>query len=170
MDEKLQPVVDALRERFGAALKEFRDEVTLYLPPEQVVAAATAARDEFGFRMLLDATAADYWPEEQPRFHVFYQLYNLESNALLRLRIALNGNFPSMPTLTGVWPEANWKEREMWDMFGIKFDGHPDPRRILMPFEWEGHPLRKDYPVGYEEVQYTFNQEEVDARKPYAKE
>jgi NADH-quinone oxidoreductase subunit C len=82
----------------------------------------------------------------------------------------LNGNAPSLSTIEGVYPNANWHEREIWDMFGIRFEGHSDLRRILMPEDWEGHPLRKDYPLGYEEVQFTFNYDEIDARKPYAKE
>jgi NADH-quinone oxidoreductase subunit C len=170
MNEKYSPIVDALTQRFQAGLNEFRDEITLILTPETIVAAATAARDEFGFNMLMDVSASDYWPELEPRFHVFYQLYNLTDNLLVRLRVPLNGSAPHIPTVVNVWPAANWKERELWDMFGIKFDGHPDLRRILMPYEWHGHPLRKDYPLGYEEVQFTFNHEEVDARKPYAKE
>lgn len=170
MKESLQLVVDAMRDRYGAALKEYRGEVTLFFTSENLVEAATALRDEFGFKMLMDASGVDYWPELEPRFHVFYQLYNMEQNILLRMRVALNGNFPSLPTLTGVWPVVNWKEREIYDLLGIQFDGHPDMRRIVMPYEWEGHPLRKDFPVGYEEVQFTFNAEKMNVRKPYAKE
>jgi NADH-quinone oxidoreductase subunit C len=93
----------------------------------------------------------------------------MQHYAMLCLRTRLDNASPVMPTLTGVYPNANWKEREIWDMFGITFEGHPDPRRILMPSDWEGHPLRKDYPLGYEEVQFTFNYDEIHQRKPYAK-
>jgi len=84
--------------------------------------------------------------------------------------VRVPGKNPTVPSIVEVFPNANWHEREIWDMFGIRFDGHPDMRRILMPYEWEGHPLRKDYPLGYEEVQFTFNFDEIDLRKPYVKE
>jgi len=89
---------------------------------------------------------------------------------LITLRVPLNGNSPHIETLEKVYPNANWHERELWDMFGIVFDGHSDMRRILMPHDWEGHPLRKDYPLGYEEVQFTFNVEDIKMRKPHPKE
>lgn len=170
MDEKLQMVTEALNARFGAQVDVFGDEVTLHLSPGQVTVAAMAARDEFGFEMLMDATAVDYWPEQDARFDVIYQLYSVQHNVLLRLRVPVSGLEQHMPTLEGVYPNANWKERELWDMFGIRFDGHSDMRRILMPHDWQGHPLRKDYPLGYEEVQFSFNFDEIDVRKPYAKE
>jgi NADH-quinone oxidoreductase subunit C len=120
--------------------------------------------------LLTEQTAVDYWPELTPRFHVVYRLRSLKQNLILGFRVPLDGNFPVMPTLTGVYANANWFERELWDMFGIRFEGHPDLRRVVMPEDWEGHPLRKDYPLGYEEVQYTFNFDEIDIRKPYAQE
>jgi NADH-quinone oxidoreductase subunit C len=101
---------------------------------------------------------------------VVYGIRSLPRNLIVFLRVPLDGNFPSLQTITDVYCNANWFERELWDMFGLQFEGHPDLRRILMPEDWEGHPLRKDYPLGYEEVQFTFNLDEVDRRKPYAKE
>ncbi len=98
----------------------------------------------------------DYWPDQSPRFHVVYGVRSLQHNLILGLRVPLDGNAPTLPTIESVYRNANWFERELWDMFGIHFDGHSDLRRILMPHDWEGHPLRKDYPLGYEEVQYTF--------------
>jgi NADH-quinone oxidoreductase subunit C len=170
MDEKLQPIVDTFKERFGSQAAEFRDEVTLSVKPEQIVDACTTLRDQFHFEMLVEETAVDYWPAQQQRFHVVYGLRSLQHNQIIFLRVPLDGNAPSMPTLEGVYRNANWFERELWDMFGIRFEGHSDMRRIMMPEDWEGHPLRKDYPLGYEEVQFSFNFEEIDVRKPYAKE
>ena len=89
---------------------------------------------------------------------------------LISLRVPLEGVNPHLQTVETVFPNANWFERELWDMFGIYFDGHSDMRRIIMPYDWEGHPLRKDYPLGYEEVQFTFNFDEVMTRKPRPKE
>lgn len=169
MEESLQTVVDALQERFGARAAGFRDEVSLLVPPEHNLEAALALRDEFQFETLLDETAVDYGPQSEPRFHVVAQLYSYGHNARIELRFPLDGRSPALRTLVPAYPSANWKEREVWDMFGIRFEGHPDLRRILMPFEWEGHPLRKDYPLGYEEVQFSFNEERVDRRKRYAR-
>ena len=95
---------------------------------------------------------------------------SLAQNLTFQLRVPVNGDNPTVPTATGVFDSANWRERELLDMFGIQFEGHPDPRRILMPEDSDGHPLRKDYPLGYEEPQFTFNFEDIDLRKPYAKE
>jgi NADH-quinone oxidoreductase subunit C len=170
MDEKLQPAVTALQERLGAEASEFRGETTLLVPAERIIEACQALRDEFAFDMLINETAVDYWPQEAPRFHVVYLLYSMQNNVILTLRAPLTNADPRLHTLEGLYPNANWYERELWDMFGIRFDGHSDLRRILMPHDWEGHPLRKDYPLGYEEVQFTFNFDEIDLRKPYAKD
>ena len=112
----------------------------------------------------------DYWPEQAPRFHAVYSLHSIQHNLRVNLRVPVPGSTPTLPTLEEVYPSANWYEREIWDMFGIRFEGHSDLRRILMPADWQGHPLRKDYPLGYEEVQFTFNLEEVDRRKPRPQE
>jgi NADH-quinone oxidoreductase subunit C len=170
MEEKLQLAVTALADRFGALIQEFRGETTLILPPEHIAAACQSLRDEFGFELLSAETAVDYWPQMEPRFHVVYQVRSLRDNLLLCLRVPVSGAAPHIPTVEVVFPNANWHEREIWDMFGIRFDGHSDMRRILMPADWEGHPLRKDYPLGYEEVAFTFNADEIDETKPYVKE
>lgn len=170
MDKKLEPIVKAVQEKFGASLEEFRDEVHLFVRVEQIVDALTLLRDEHAFELLSTLTASDYWPQETPRFHVVYQLTSLAKNLSLQLRLPLNGDSPKAPTASRVYASANWRERELLDMFGIEFEGHPDPRRILMPEGTEGHPLRKDFPLGYEEPQFTFNFDEIDLRKPYAKE
>jgi NADH-quinone oxidoreductase subunit C len=170
MDTRLEKIVKVLQEKAGATYEEFRDEVHVFINARQIVDALTFLRDEHQFSLLSALTAVDYWPEENPRFHVIYQLTSLTQNLSIQLRVPVNGSQPKVPTATRVFESANWRERELLDMFGIEFDGHPDPRRILMPEDWEGHPLRKDYPLGYEEPQFTFNFEEIDLRKPYAKE
>ena len=170
MNEDYKPAVKALRDRFNAEVSEFRGEISALVSPEHIQDGCRALRDEFGFEMLSDLTAVDYWPQQSPRFHVVYQLYSLEGKIHICLRVPLDGNSPVIPTIEQVYPNANWLEREVWDMFGIRFEGHSVLRRILMPYDWEGHPLRKDYPLGYEEVQFTFNYDEIDQRKPYAKE
>ncbi len=171
MTEKLEQAVAALEERFGTKREIFRDQVSLILSADQIIDAARALRDEFAFTMLSDESAVDYWPQEEPRFHMVYQLRTMQEPFLLiTLRVPLNGNAPHLETLEKVFPNANWFERELWDMFGIYFDGHSDLRRILMPYDWEGHPLRKDYPLGYEEVQFTFNFDEIANRKSHPKD
>jgi NADH-quinone oxidoreductase subunit C len=170
MTESIQPAVSAVQERFGARLQTFRGETSLALAANRVVAAAQVLRDEFGFGRLVDITAIDFWPQETPRFNVEIQLNNMQTNQFLRLRVGLDGNAREMQSLTDVYPNACWYEREVWDLLGIKFTGNPDLRRILMPADWQGHPLRKDYPLGYEEVQFTFNFDEILDRKPHPKE
>ncbi len=161
--------INALQEKFGGEVIEFRGERSLVLSAENLVAAAGSLR-AMGFERLSDITAVDYWPQENPRFHAVYQFTSVQHRATLSLRVPVPGISPSLPTLEKLYPNANWREREIYDMFGIHFEGHSDLRRILMPYDWEGHPLRKDYPLGYEEPQFSFNFDEINARKPYAKE
>lgn len=170
MENKLEPIVKALKEKFGATIEEFRGEVHVFLTPEQIIEALKLLRDKYEFELLSALTASDYWPQASPRFHVIYQLSSLAKNVTLQLRVPLGGEQPKVPTATGVYEVANWRERELMDMFGIQAEGHPDPRRLLLPDDMEGHPLRRDFPLGYEEPQFTFNYEEIDLRKPYAKE
>ena len=170
MDKKLEPIVQALQEKYTTSIEEFRDEVHIFIKAEQIVDALTLLRDKYDFELLSALTASDYWPQQSPRFHVIYQLSSLARNITVQLRVPVNGDQPKIPTATRVYDVANWRERELLDMFGIEIEGHPDPRRILMPEDTTGHPLRKDFPLGYEEPQFTFNIDEIDLHKPYAKE
>jgi NADH-quinone oxidoreductase subunit C len=169
MDKNLQPIVEQLEKEFGLTASEYRGDASLVLPAEKIVAACQRMQG-LGFEMLSALTAVDYWPEEQPRFHVIYEFTSVSKALRLEIRVPVPGINPSVPTVSAIYRNANWRERELWDMFGIKAEGHPDLRRILMPVDWEGHPLRKDYPLGYEEPQFTFNFDEINLRKPYAKE
>jgi len=150
--EKL--VVRKLRERnphWVAAVVEFRGEVTIEVPREHIVAAADflASDSELKFSFLSDITGVDRFPVE-PRFEVNYHLLSIEKRERVRLKVRVGTISPAVQTVTTVWPTANWHEREVFDLFGVRFEGHPDLRRILLPETWEGHPLRKDYPVeGY---------------------
>jgi len=166
MDKQLQPIVQVLEKDFGAEVRETFGEVQAVLARENLVAASQKLRDDFDFAFLSTITAVDYFPEVSPRYHIVYVFRCLSQNLLLSLRVPVEDADPVIPTLTGLYRSANWRERELWDMFGIKVEGHPDLRRILMPKDWDGHPLRKDYPLGYEEPQFTFNFEDIDLSKP----
>jgi len=171
MDKKLETIVQALQEKFGVTFEEFRGETQVLVRVEDIIEALTLLRDKYDFELLSAMTAIDFWPQTSPRYHVIYQLTSLARNLSLQLRVPLGDGDPHIPTATGIYEVANWRERELRDMFGIVPDGHPDLRILLLPEGWEDkHPLRKDFPLGYEEVQFTFNVDEIDLRKPYAKE
>ena len=170
MEKELKEVIKDLKKKFKLRDTEFRGQVSLMVPADKIVAVCQDLKKEHKFEQLSTLTAVDYWPELKPRFHVIYQMNSYSKKIRLELRVPLDGNTPSIDTIEGVYPNANWFEREIWDMLGITPDGHSDPRRILMPYDWEGHPLRKDYPLGYEEVQFSFNEEEIQKRKPQPKE
>ena len=147
-------VLRKLREFSPGALddaREFRGELTIYIRPNTLIRVCEFLRDEPGlnFKYLSDITAVDLYPNE-PRFEVVYHLLSLQSAERLRLKVRAGGENPGVESLVSVYPCANAFEREVFDMFGIQFAGHPYLRRILMPEDWEGHPLRKDYPTeGY---------------------
>ena len=148
---------------------------------EAIVEIARWLRDERGYQLLVSLTAVDFLTAV-PRFQVVYHLRALPAEVvageyrpdaaaparLLRLKVPVDERDAVVPTLTGVYPTANFHERETYDMFGIEFAGHPDLRRILMPDNYEGFPLRKDFPLIYEEVAFSFNEAEVHGQKPKA--
>jgi len=148
------PVVRKLREWDAKAVAEViesKGETTVVVPREQLrrVAEYLLSEPSLRFSFLSDITTVDRFPLE-PRFEVNYQLLSLDRKERLRVKVKLQGKDAVIPTVTSVWPTANWHERENFDLMGIRFEGHPDLTRILMPEDWEGHPLRKDYPVeGY---------------------
>lgn len=128
---------------------EYRGEQTLLLHPEQLVAVCTYLKNNLHYDFLETVTAVD-WLERLPRYDVIYQLLSIQNQCFLRLKVQVGKRRernPAVPTVTGVWPGANWYEREVYDLFGITFTGHPDLRRIMMPADWTTHPLRKDYPL-----------------------
>lgn len=130
---------------------EFRGERTVVIPREQLRRALEFLANEPGLRFtfLSDITAVDKFPIE-PRFELNYHLLSLERRERIRVKVRVSGQDPVVPSITAIWPAANWHEREAFDLMGVRFEGHPDLTRILMPDDWEGHPLRKDYPVeGY---------------------
>jgi NADH-quinone oxidoreductase subunit C len=149
-----QALADRLRERFPD-VQMARGEVTVIVEPEEVVPALTWLRDEPGLELawLADLSATD-WPEYEPRFWIAYHLFSMEHRHRVRVKAGLGPVEPRIATVTGVFPTANWLEREVYDMYGVVFDGHPDLRRILMPDDWDGHPLRKDYALGGVGTQY----------------
>ncbi len=165
---------EALQAAFSDAIQdvlEFRGELTIVVDSDRIVDICRYCRDTKGlaYNFLSDVSGVDYFPQS-PRFAVAYHMYSMVHNRELRLKVYLSDEDPTVPSVTGVYPTANWLEREIFDLLGVTFTDHPDLRRILMPDNWDGHPLRKDYPLGYETVQFSFNFDEVDKYKPYAQE
>ena len=131
-------------------------EPTLFIAPPRIVETCRFLKQEQGFVRLSAVTCVDWYPAD-PRFEVVYLLHSLERNARLRLKCWVSEADAEIDSVTVLWRAANWYEREVFDLFGIRFRNHPDLRRILMPVDWEGHPLRKDYPVhGYK---YSYGEE-----------
>jgi len=133
-------------------------ETTIIVPREQIVAASQFLKTTpvYEFNFLADLCGFDRGPEEEPRFEVNYHLFSTTKYHRIRLKILLKEEDVHVPSVTGVWRTANWHERETYDLFGVIFDGHPDLRRILLPDDWQGHALRKDFPLrGYEPYSLT---------------
>ena len=141
-------LVKRYKAKFGEAIREAwidRKQAILVVSREQLVEIAMYSRDEEKFDWLSDLTAVD-WPKRERRFDVVLNMYSMEKNERLRLKVHATAD-ERVPSVQGIWATANWEEREVYDMFGIVFEGHPGLTRILMPDEWQGHPLRKDYDI-----------------------
>jgi len=150
---------------------EYRGDLTFRIQPDALLPLALFLREspDLQYIFLASITGVDYLGRD-PRFEVVYHLRSLANQHLVVLKVGAEEEDPHVPSLVPLWPTATYQEREAWDMFGIVFDGHPDLQRILLPEDWDGHQQRKDMPLVYEEVQFTFNYDEVNAQKPYAKE
>ncbi len=156
---KEKPVVAAVEGYDAAAVTggiyEF-GELTLYIDPPKIISVCRFLRHDQGFLRLSGVTALDWYPLE-PRFEIVYHLHSMERNERIRLKCKIGGEYPAIDTVCSVWRGADWYEREIFDLFGVKFRNHPNLTRILMPDNWEGHPLRKDYPIhGYK---YSYKDE-----------
>lgn len=182
--------VEALQEKFGDEVllynKKFADEVTVVVAAERIAEVMAFLKQTPGlmYNFLHDISAVDYYPADYgedngydgngkdfrpERFAVAYHIFSMLYGRTLRVKAFAMEEEPVVPTVTGVWIGADWPEREILDMMGITFEGHPDPRRILMPDDWQGHPHRRDYPLGYETPMFSFNVEEIRQNKPFAK-
>lgn len=154
MTEKLHAYVDQLKAQnagWVTNVVDAFDEVTVEVPRESLEGVCVFLKTRAGFNLLADLCGADNGPEEDPRFVVNYHLLGTGHKDRLRLQVRLSEDNPHVSTVSHIWATANWHERETWDMMGVVFDGHPDLRRILLPSDFDGHALRKDYPLrGYE--------------------
>lgn len=158
------PEVKALVDAgYGAeivASKRFRGQDFLIVRKERIVGLLTVLRDhaELQYKLVSDILGADLLGfETEPRFEVIYSLYSLKTSRRIVVKAQVGEDDPTIDTAGEVWPAATWPEREIFDLFGISFNNHPDLRRILMPDDWVGHPLRKDFPLGGEEVEFSHN-------------
>jgi NADH-quinone oxidoreductase subunit C len=147
-----EDTVARLRERFGAdafTTSEFRDNFRIHLKPERLLEVLGYLKRDLGFDLLIDVSAADYlhYPDAKDRYGLWYILVNTATNQRLFVKTFVNDPTPTVPSVYPLWHGADWMEREVYDMYGIVFEGHPDLRRILLPDEFTAHPLRKDYPM-----------------------
>jgi len=150
---------------------EFRGEHTLVIRQDSLKDVCLLLRDDkdLACDLLEDIVADDMLPEF-PRFAVNYHIFSVPKNHEIRIRVPVEDPDDGPETLAAIWPIASWLETEVWDLMGITFRGNDELRRLFLPEDWQGHPLRKDYPLGYEEVQFSFNWKAIDAKKPYAED
>jgi NADH-quinone oxidoreductase subunit C len=182
VDASGHPLVKKLRSQFGEAVSEaseFLGQLSIRIEPAHIVEVCRALRDdaEKPFNYLSDLTCVHFPDQREAPFEVIYNLYSIAANERVRLNVAANGE--GVESVTGVWPAADWLEREVYDLFGVNFHGHPDLRRILLPPDWDGHPLRKDYPLEFVENRWTkehlpeftdVQKEQLDQRRAYGLE
>tara|TARA_B100000686_G_scaffold323715_1_gene378714 strand:- start:706 stop:1254 length:549 start_codon:yes stop_codon:yes gene_type:complete len=145
-------------------------DAVVHILPQSLHAVAKHLRDDpdLNFHYLSHLTGVDYLDQErEPRFEVVYELHSLDKNHSVRIRVGISEEDPSIPTVIDLWPSATFPERELFDMFGIGIIGHPDLRRLLMPEDWEGHPLRRDYSLTQEEIAFSHN---IDFKREFIKE
>ncbi len=157
-DPWASPLLDELQKRFPGVITEaviFRNQPSLNVAKDHLQAVCEFLKGEQGggYILLTDETAVDF-PKREKRFDIVYHLYSFSGNNRLRLRVQV-GASEKVPSVTGIWPTANWLEREIFDMFGVEYEGHPNLKRILMPDEWTGHPLRKDYDILKQDVSWV---------------
>jgi NADH-quinone oxidoreductase subunit C len=182
VDASGHPLVQKLRDKFGAAVidaSEFLGQLSIRIDPPRIVEVCDALRvdAETPFNYLSDLTCVHLPDQREAPFEVIYNLYSISANERVRLNVAVNGE--GVESVTGVWPAADWLEREVYDLFGVNFRNHPDLRRILLPPDWEGHPLRKDYPLEFVENRWTeehlpeftdVEKEQLEQRRAYGLE
>jgi NADH-quinone oxidoreductase subunit C len=182
LDASNHPLVKKLKEKFRDAVveaSEFLGQLSIAIAPERIVEVCAALRDddETPFNYLSDLTCVHYPDNRSAPFQVVYNLYSIPKNERVRLNVDTDGQ--GVESVTSIWPSADWPEREVFDLFGVVFQNHPDLRRILLPPDWEGHPLRKDYPLEFIETRWTENhlpefsdvqQEQVEQRRAYGLE
>src|SRR3989441_6230524 len=182
VDAANHPLVKKLREKFDGAVieaSEFLGQLSIRIEPAHIVEVCDGLKrdDDTPFNYLSDLTCVHYPDRKEAPFEVVYNLYSIPANERVRLKVAVDGD--GVASVTGVWPAANWPEREVYDLFGVKFRNHPDLRRILLPPDWEGHPLRKDYPLEFVENRWTADhlpeftdvqKEQLEQRRAYGLE
>jgi NADH-quinone oxidoreductase subunit C len=173
-DSAAELFYNKVNEKFPDAIEEvvdFRGERTLVIAKDSLKEICQLLRDDADLQCnLLEDIVADDMLPAFPRFEVSYHIYSIPHNHHIRLRVPIEDPDEGPETLSSLWPIATWLEMEVWDLMGIRFEGNNKLRRLFLPEDWQGFPLRKDYPLGYEEVQFSFNWQAIDARKPYAKD